>query len=80
MVQLYRRDYKKPLSKGVEVFNGYEMSETCPLLTLTYTKNADLNKDLEDDVNHRIKAGMPVPLVDLQIKSEDDSAIILVIQ
>ena len=61
------------MSKGVEVFTGYGMSETCPLLTLTYNKNADLNKSLEDDINHRIKAGMPVPLVDLQIKSEDDS-------
>ena len=64
---------RKALSRGVEVFTGYGMSETCPLLTLTYNKYSEVNKTLEDDINHRIKAGMPVPLVDLKINSDNDS-------
>ncbi len=64
---------KKALSRGVEVFTGYGMSETCPLLTLTYNKHSNLSVTLEDNINHRIKAGMPVPLVDLNIQAADGS-------
>ncbi len=53
--------------RGIDVFTGYGMSETCPLLTL-----AQLPPDLEDlpaeeDVLMRCKTGWPVPLVDLRI-------------
>ncbi len=64
---------KKALIRGVEVYTGYGMSETCPLLTLTYNKQSHLNQSLEDNINHRTKAGMPVPLVDLKIKSSNGS-------
>tara|TARA_B100000674_G_C37961498_1_gene972235 strand:+ start:1109 stop:2740 length:1632 start_codon:yes stop_codon:yes gene_type:complete len=64
---------KKALSRGIEVYTGYGMSETCPLLTLTYNQQSHLSQSLEDNISHRIKAGMPVPLVDLKIQSDDGS-------
>jgi len=48
------------LARGLDVFAGYGMSETCPLLTVSHVTAA------QDDVATRAKAGMPVPLVELR--------------
>jgi fatty-acyl-CoA synthase len=53
--------------RGIDLFTGYGMSETCPLLTL-----AQLPPDLaelppEEDIALRCKTGIPVPLVELRI-------------
>ena len=52
------------LQRGIDVFGGYGMSETCPILTLAQlTPELDAGEQLEI----RIKAGRPIPLVDLRI-------------
>lgn len=55
----------KVLEKGVDVFSGYGMSETCPVLTIAHLNSSDL--DFEEEVDIRCKTGRPLPLVDLRV-------------
>jgi fatty-acyl-CoA synthase len=55
------------LERGIDVFGGYGMSETCPLLTLAQLTPELLAASTDDQLNARIKAGRPVPLVDLRV-------------
>jgi fatty-acyl-CoA synthase len=57
-------------ARGIDVFTGYGMSETCPLLTLAQI-DSDLLGDAEAELDLRVTAGQPVPLVDLRIVGED---------
>ncbi|AWH53538.1 long-chain fatty acid--CoA ligase [Stenotrophomonas sp. ESTM1D_MKCIP4_1] len=57
---------QRALSLGVDIFGGYGMSETCPLLTLAQV-DVDTLDDADEALSLRTKAGIPVPLVDLRI-------------
>ena len=59
---------KAAMQKGVDIFSGYGMSETCPVLTLAHVTDTDLNDHEELDV--RCKTGRPIPLVELKIVDE----------
>ncbi|MCK7546800.1 fatty acid--CoA ligase [Marinobacter koreensis] len=52
---------------GIRMYTGYGMSETCPLLSTTYLKPEDLELPLEQQTDQRVKTGIAVPLVDLEI-------------
>jgi fatty-acyl-CoA synthase len=52
---------------GINVFTGYGMSETCPILTLANLKPRMLDWDLDRQVAIRCKTGLPMPLVDLKV-------------
>ena len=54
------------LDRGMDVFTGYGMSETCPILTLAQVK-PELRDEPEQALAFRVKAGLPIPLVDLRI-------------
>lgn len=54
-------------AKGMLVHAGYGMSETCPLLCLTYLRDEDLALPREAQLPIRIKTGTTVPMVDLKI-------------
>ncbi len=54
------------LDRGIDVFTGYGMSETCPILTLAQLKTP-LRGDATRELALRTKTGLPVPLVDLRI-------------
>ncbi|KAB0500273.1 fatty acid--CoA ligase [Pseudomonas vancouverensis] len=54
-------------AKGMVVHAGYGMSETCPLLCLTYLRDPDLELSTAAQLPIRIKTGTPVPMVDLKI-------------
>ncbi len=56
------------LKKGVDIYSGYGMSETCPILTIAHVTEEDLTDDEELEV--RCKTGRPVPLVELRIVDE----------
>ena len=51
---------KAAQAKGINVYTGYGMSETCPVLTISKIDPLD-----EASVEPRLKAGNAVPLVDL---------------
>ncbi|RON20913.1 long-chain fatty acid--CoA ligase [Pseudomonas brassicacearum] len=54
-------------AKGMVVHSGYGMSETCPLLCLSYLRDDVLKQPMQEQLATRIKTGTPVPMVDLKI-------------
>ncbi|WP_404364097.1 fatty acid--CoA ligase [Marinobacter sp.] len=52
---------------GIRMYTGYGMSETGPLLTATHLRPEDLDLPLEQQVDKRVRTGVPVPLVDIRI-------------
>ncbi len=52
---------------GIDVFTGYGMSETCPVLTLAHLKPKMEDWDQEEQVRIRCRTGLPLPLVDLSV-------------
>src|SRR5499426_3761327 len=59
------------LGRGIDIFAGYGMSETCPILTISQLTPAMLEGEVEDRMDLRVKAGRPIPLVDLRIVDEE---------
>ncbi|MGF6601278.1 fatty-acyl-CoA synthase [Paraburkholderia sp. GAS448] len=59
------------LDRGIDIFTGYGMSETCPILSLAQLRPGSGQTDTEEEVRLRCKTGYPVPLVDLRIVNED---------
>src|SRR6266702_4054181 len=58
------------LERGIDIFAGYGMSETCPVLSLAQLPPGSEAVDLDEQVRLRCKTGRPVPLVDLRIVTE----------
>jgi fatty-acyl-CoA synthase len=59
---------KAMLERRIDVYSGYGMSETCPILTIAHVTETDLTADEEIEI--RCKTGRPLPLVDLRIVDE----------
>jgi fatty-acyl-CoA synthase len=56
---------RRALALGVDVFAGYGMSESAPMLTLAQVRSADLGSESEVDI--RTRSGLAAPLVDLRL-------------
>jgi len=56
---------KTARDRGIDIFSGYGMSETCPVLTIAHVNNDDLDED--EEVAVRSKTGRPLPLVQLRV-------------
>ncbi|MGC8595225.1 MAG: fatty acid--CoA ligase [Candidatus Kryptoniota bacterium] len=63
------------LKLGIDVFSGYGMSETCPVLTLTYLNSEMMTWDKEKQVDYRIKTGLPIPFVDIKVVDLENNEI-----
>ena len=61
---------KLAMEKGIDVFGGYGLSETCPILTLAQLKPGMTELDTDTEIEYRTKAGLPIQLVDLRIVDE----------
>jgi len=59
------------LERGIDVFAGYGMSETCPMLSLAQLPPDADKLGIDEQVSLRCKTGLPVPLVDLRIVDEE---------
>jgi fatty-acyl-CoA synthase len=55
------------LALGVDVFAGYGMSETCPILTLSRLEPEMKDWEPARQLEYRCKTGRPLPLVQLRI-------------
>ncbi|MGO9016881.1 MAG: fatty acid--CoA ligase [Syntrophobacteraceae bacterium] len=53
--------------RGMNIFTGYGMSETCPVLTITHLKPNMCGWDEEEQIDIRCRTGLPLPLVDLRV-------------
>ena len=62
---------KQAMDRGVDVFAGYGMSETGPLLTVAHLQSSDLTGDPDQQVTIRARAGRSCPLVDLRVVDSD---------
>ena len=66
---------EQALEQGINLYTGYGMSETCPLLTLANIKPHLMEKDAEEQVEIRCKTGLPVPNVQLKIVDMNGNAL-----
>ena len=57
------------LARGMDVFTGYGMSETCPILTIAHVR--DELPDADAEAAERIRTGYSIPLVDLRTVDEE---------
>ena len=55
------------MDRGVDIFAGYGMSETCPVLTLASLKPHMMDWDVERQLDVRTLTGIPIPLVNLRV-------------
>jgi fatty-acyl-CoA synthase len=52
---------KAALDRGINVYSGYGMSETCPVLTVANLKPPMLDWDMDRQINVRCRTGLPIP-------------------
>ena len=68
---LNRALYEAAKARGIQLTAAYGMSETCPLISCAHL-NEELLAGTEDErITYRIKAGVPVPLVEAAIMTPD---------
>tara|TARA_Y100001951_G_scaffold27953_1_gene21755 strand:- start:27676 stop:29358 length:1683 start_codon:yes stop_codon:yes gene_type:complete len=68
---LNRSLYEAAKARGIQLTAAYGMSETCPLISCAYL-NEELRAGSEDErTAYRIKAGIPVPLVEAAIMDDE---------
>ncbi len=58
---------KMALDMGAQVYDGYGMSETCPILCLGNLKSHMMDWDNDRKAEIVTKTGLPIPLTDLRI-------------
>jgi len=59
------------LKLGIDIFTGYGMSETCPVVALAHVPEDQLDQPLEEQVKFRCKTGRAIPLVGMHIVDEE---------
>ena len=61
---------KLALDKGIDIWAGYGLSETCPVLCTAQLKPSITELDVDTQLEYLTKPGLPVQLVDLRIVDE----------
>ncbi len=59
------------VERGIDVFAGYGMSETGPVVALAQLSTDDATATLDDEVRLRCLTGRPVPMVDFRVVDGD---------
>lgn len=62
---------KQAMQRGIDLFTGYGMSETCPILTMSRPQPGWENDDIDRQVERRCKAGRPIPMVEVRVVDEE---------
>lgn len=58
---------------GIDVFTGYGMSETCPIISLSTPKRHMMDGNGDRLLDIIVKTGLPVPLVEFDIVDAEDT-------
>jgi fatty-acyl-CoA synthase len=58
---------KAAMERGIDIFAGYGMSESGPILTIAQLREHEITGNLDEEAELRTKTGTPVPLVDFRI-------------
>ncbi|BCR05846.1 AMP-binding protein [Desulfuromonas versatilis] len=66
---------KAALGRGIDIFSGYGMSETCPVLTLAHLSPEMLEGDEDAQAEIRCRTGRPLPLVEVLLVDEKMSPV-----
>jgi len=61
----------RALARGIDIFTGYGMSETGPVLSVAHLKASMLSGVADEEVSFRTKTGRPIPLVDIRVVDSD---------
>jgi fatty-acyl-CoA synthase len=61
---------KAAMQRGIDIFAGYGMSESGPILTIAQLREHELTGNPDEEVELRTRTGRPVPLVDLRVVDE----------
>ena len=59
------------LKRGIDVFAGYGMSETCPVLSLSQLTEADLELSPEEQADLRCRTGRPIGLAQIRVVDQE---------
>jgi fatty-acyl-CoA synthase len=63
---------REALARGIDVYAGYGMSETGPVMTITRLDKPPGKSPEADEIDRRCRTGAPIPLVDLRIVDVDN--------
>ena len=55
------------LSKGIDVYSGYGMSETCPVLSISGLSDRELELPPEEQADIRCRTGRPVGMAEIRV-------------
>lgn len=59
------------LKRGIDVFGGYGMSETCPVLSLSQLLEGELELSIEEQADLRSRTGRPIGLAQMRVVDTD---------
>lgn len=62
---------KAAMDLGINLYTGYGMSETCPVLSIANLKPHMLEWDAEEQIKIRCRTGLPLPNVHLEVVAPD---------
>ena len=62
---------KAAMQRGIDVFAGYGMSETCPLISVALLPAELEQADADTQADYRCRAGRAVPMVEMRIVDEN---------
>lgn len=62
---------REALARGIDIYAGYGMSETGPVMTVTRLEAPVGTQSEAQEIDRRCRTGLPVPLVDLRIVDTD---------
>lgn len=63
------------LDRGIDVYTGYGMSETCPILSLAHLSDAELQLDRETQIALRTRTGKALPMVRLRLIDDNGTEV-----
>ena len=59
------------LKRGIDIFGGYGMSETCPVLSLSQLTEEELELTIDEQSDLRCRTGRPIGLAQMRVIGQD---------